>query len=172
MLSITLKIAVDAPIPSASVSIAIAANPGVLPRFLSAYRISCTSVSMCTPISISTRFDRPPLQSTPASTTPLHSPLLQSTRSSIDPLQSLPTSAPSGPRSEEAGFSPALLRSRRLFSICCRGGSLDPLLLLFQLRTPPQLSSTPPTPKSRQPFEKPPPPGLATRRVYTERVNR
>jgi len=158
---------VDAPIPSASVSIAIAANPGVFPRFLTAYRISCTSVSMCTPISISTRFDRPPLQSTL-----LQSTLLQSTRSSIDPLQSLPTSAPSGPRSEEAGFSPALLRSRRLFSICCRGGSLDPLLLLFQLRTPPQLSSTPPTPKSRQPFEKPPPPGLATRRVYTERVNR
>src|SRR5882762_3281159 len=167
MLSITLKIAVDAPIPSASVSIAIAANPGVFPRFLTAYRISCTSVSMCTPISISTRFDRPPLQSTL-----LQSTLLQSTRSSIDPLQSLPTSAPSGPRSVEAGFSPALLRSRTLFSICCRGGSLDPLLLLFQLRTPPQLSSTPPTPKSRQPFEKPPPPGLATRRVYTERVNR
>src|SRR5882762_3532967 len=129
MLSITLKIAVDAPIPSASVSIAIAANPGVFPRFLSAYRISCPSVSLFTPSSISTQFDRPQLQSTLLQSTllqstPLHSTLLQSTRSSIDPLQSLPTSAPSGPRSVEAGFSPALLRSRTLFSICCSGGSL------------------------------------------------
>src|SRR6267143_4898356 len=65
MLSITLKIAVDAPIPSASVSIAIAANPGVFPRFLSAYRISCPSVSIFTPTSISTQFDQPPLQPTP-----------------------------------------------------------------------------------------------------------
>src|SRR5713101_8024781 len=46
MLSITLKIAVDAPIPSARVIMATMANPGVFPRFLSAYRISCPSVPM------------------------------------------------------------------------------------------------------------------------------
>src|SRR6267143_167707 len=79
MLSITLNIAVDAPIPSASVSIAIAANPGVFPRFLSAYRISCPSDSIFTPTSISTPFDRPPLQSTPLQSTLLQSPLLRTT---------------------------------------------------------------------------------------------
>src|SRR5207302_10341880 len=52
MLSITLKIAVDAPIPSAKVSTAITANPGVLRRFLSAYRTSCPSVSMVAPSSV------------------------------------------------------------------------------------------------------------------------
>src|SRR5882762_6098214 len=87
MLSITLKIAVDAPIPSASVSIAIAANPGVFPRFLSAYRISCPSVSIFTPTSISTQFDQPPLQSTLLQSTPLQSTLLQSTLLQ-SPLQS------------------------------------------------------------------------------------
>ncbi len=46
MFSITLKMAVDAPIPSASVSAATMANPGVFRKFLSAYRISCPSVSM------------------------------------------------------------------------------------------------------------------------------
>src|SRR6266403_2505396 len=50
MLSITLKIAVDAPIPSASVSTAITANPGVLRRFLTAYRMSCPNVSMFIPV--------------------------------------------------------------------------------------------------------------------------
>ena len=49
MLSITLNIAVDAPIPSASVITATAANPGVFRRFLNAYRTSCPSVSMVAP---------------------------------------------------------------------------------------------------------------------------
>src|SRR5258705_9415068 len=104
MLSITLKIAVDAPIPSASVSIAIAANPGVFPRFLSAYRISCPSVSIFTPTSISTPFDRPPLQSTPLQSTLLQSTLLQSTL-----LQLTLTSAhlfPANPVEAGATFSP------------------------------------------------------------------
>src|SRR5882762_9235303 len=46
MFSITLKMAVDAPIPSASVKIATTANPGVFLMFLSAYRTSCPSVSI------------------------------------------------------------------------------------------------------------------------------
>src|SRR6266850_1827689 len=92
MLSITLKIAVDAPIPSASVSIAIAANPGVFPRFLSAYRISCPSVSIFTPTSISTPFDRPPLQSTPLQSA-LQSTLLQLTLTSAHLFPANPVEA-------------------------------------------------------------------------------
>src|SRR6266436_2812689 len=79
MLSITLKIAVDAPIPSASVSTAITANPGVLRRFLTAYRMSCPNVSMFIP-----PFTRSPLRSTPTS------------------------GARGPPYPVEAGFSPAL----------------------------------------------------------------
>src|SRR5258708_12881665 len=97
MLSITLKIAVDAPIPSASVSTAIAANPGVFPRFLTAYRISCTSVSMCTPISISTRFDRPPLQSTLLQSTPLQSTLTSAHLFPTNPLEADAPHPPSPP---------------------------------------------------------------------------
>src|ERR1700682_5240064 len=83
-LSITLKIAVDAPIPSASVSIAIAANPGVFPRFLTAYWTSCPSVSIFTP-----QFDQHPDRSTPPqSTPPPYTPLHPA------PLQTTPTSAP------------------------------------------------------------------------------
>src|ERR1700682_3867321 len=88
-LSITLKIAVDAPIPSASVSIAIAANPGVFPRFLTAYRTSCPSVSIFTP-----QFDQHPDRSTPLQSTPLQSTPLQSTPLQSTPLQSTLTSAP------------------------------------------------------------------------------
>src|SRR5690348_2529364 len=50
MLLMTLKMAVEAPIPSASVMIATAANPGVFVRFLNAYRMSCPSVSMMNPL--------------------------------------------------------------------------------------------------------------------------
>src|SRR5438046_3845120 len=102
-LSITLKIAVDAPIPSASVSIAIDANPGVFPRFLEAYRLSCHSVPMRT-----SQFGRPRFHLSFNSAT--SSPVTRNGRSS------------------------------------------DPLFPLFQLRTPSQLSSTPSTPKSRQPL--------------------
>src|SRR5580704_4161379 len=44
-LSITLKIAVDAPIPNASVTIAVSANPRPFQRVRTAYRISCRRVS-------------------------------------------------------------------------------------------------------------------------------
>src|SRR5438046_1349515 len=50
MLSMTLKMAVEAPIPKASVMIATVANPGVFLRFLNAYRMSCPSVSMMNPL--------------------------------------------------------------------------------------------------------------------------
>jgi hypothetical protein len=49
MLCITLKIAVDAPIPSANVRIATTANPGVFLMFLNAYRTSCPNVSIVSP---------------------------------------------------------------------------------------------------------------------------
>src|SRR5467141_2025897 len=110
MLSITLKIAVDAPIPSASVSTAIAANPGVFPRFLTAYRISCTSVSMCTPISISTRFDRPPLQSTPLQSTPLQSNLTSAHLFPANPVEAGPTCPACPEHLRDPVGTPALFR--------------------------------------------------------------
>src|SRR5260370_2312955 len=121
-LSITLKIAVDAPIPSASVSIAIAAHPGVFLRFLTAYRISCPSVSMCTSSSIDLRFNQSLLQQ-------LQAPPIPSRRAELAPMGREPGSFPS-----------SAVRSS------------DPFLLLFHLRTHPQLSSTPPILKSHTPF--------------------
>src|SRR5437016_2112043 len=70
MLSITLKIAVEAPIPSASVMIATTANPGAFPKFLNAYRRSCPQVPM---------LGLPPQR--------LHAPLLS--YGSLDPLLAL-----------------------------------------------------------------------------------
>src|ERR1700741_1838663 len=50
MFSRMLKIAVDAPIPSASVTTATIAKPGAFTRFLSAYRMSCPSDSIEPPM--------------------------------------------------------------------------------------------------------------------------
>jgi hypothetical protein len=49
MLSITLKIAVEAPIPSAKVTTATTAKPGAFRKFLSAYRTSCPKVPIFAP---------------------------------------------------------------------------------------------------------------------------
>src|ERR1700676_291846 len=114
MLSITLKIAVDAPIPSASVRIAITANPGVFPRFLTAYRTSCPSVSMCTP-----QFDHPPLPS----------PLASATPGPTHPIVSGGTCPACPEHLGDPVGSPAL-------SVRCSGGSSDPLFLLFQSTHP------------------------------------
>src|SRR5260370_13031036 len=115
-LSITLKIAVDAPIPSASVSIAIAANPGVFLRFLTAYRISCPSVSMCTSSSIDLRFNQSLLQQ-------LQAPPIPSRRAELSPMGREPGSFPSA-----------------------AGRSLKPALLLLHFRPPPPFYSALPRP--------------------------
>jgi hypothetical protein len=141
---------VDAPIPSASVSIAIAANPGVFPRFLTAYRKSCPSVSIFTP-----QFDQHPVRSTPLQSTPasinpyFRASIPRQSRRSRRNLSRLPR-ASRGP-GRDPGSSPFVqalfhLLQRRVFR---------PAPSSLSIRTPPQLSSTPPTPKSRQPLQKP-----------------
>src|SRR5258708_37690328 len=135
MVSITLKIAVDAPIPSASVSTAIAANPGVFPRFLTAYRISCTSVSMCTPISISTRFDRPPLQSTLLQSTPLQSTLTSAHLFPTNPVEAGATFSPLPQHLPGPVRAPALFRP-----FLWRGCACRPLSFFFFFSPPSTLA--------------------------------
>ena len=70
------------------------------------------------------------------------------------PLQSILTSAAPGPTHPiEAGGTCPDGSGARLFPVCCAVGSSDPFLLLFHLRTHPQLSSTPPILKSRPLFQ-------------------